>query len=208
MAAVMSTRTPQTYEYDFMVLYTEEDSEWTEKFVVEAEKRFHKRGYYVDRDGILGVYNFDNLIRSLEISERTFVILSPNTNQNEQHYFEGLNVLESYLEENRQINRERLVPIIIEGGRLPAFLRVFSKIERKNKYFWNNVERTLTTPLGATIGQTQARSSLSVTQTGSSQNCSSLAPGIQDTEVSSSREVLLQSRSLDGLTSLQTQSSK
>ncbi|XP_077868976.1 uncharacterized protein LOC144359957 [Saccoglossus kowalevskii] len=143
---------PPEYEFDFCMLYHDRDLPWVQKFVEEIESSNpSRRGYFKERDSILGVYDFDNLEEALTVSRRTFVVLSYHTNTSELSYFEGLNALEKYLQENRKENRDRLVPLVLEGGIVPNFLRVFSTMEVKNKYFMSKIRKTLELPLGYTF---------------------------------------------------------
>ncbi|XP_070580256.1 uncharacterized protein [Ptychodera flava] len=170
---------PSNYQFDFYVLYADADLEFVEQFVEKIEEETEKRGHYKDGpNATLGSYNFDNLEKALEVCERTFIILSNHTNNNEEIYFEGLNALEKYLQENKKENRMRLVPVILQGGVLPNFLRVFSKIEQRSKYFWKNICDTVCTPIASTLALCSRVNDRS--------GAPSLAQGIQDAGVSSS----------------------
>ncbi|XP_033124728.1 uncharacterized protein LOC117123034, partial [Anneissia japonica] len=113
------TRKP--FRYDFFISFCHIDHKWAVALLKKIEKDFNLNGCLRYRDYRLGISIMENIIKSLETSHKTIVILSPDSLKDKWCNFE----IQRAVHENVHRNKDRkcIVPLVLRPCDIPVELQ-------------------------------------------------------------------------------------
>src|SRR5262249_36554764 len=121
---------PAQYEfaYDAFISYNEQDSHWVETILQPRLERAGLRLCLPDRDFAIGAPRIINMEKAVARSRKTLLILTPNWGDSQWSEFEGL-----LAQSGDPIgNRQRVLPVIVRPGPLPARLGYLTPLDLTN----------------------------------------------------------------------------
>eukprot|EP00058_Branchiostoma_floridae_P002995 XP_002588483.1 hypothetical protein BRAFLDRAFT_63431 [Branchiostoma floridae] len=128
------------YEYDFVLLYHEDDQDAAFELLESVEKNFSFRGFFWTRDAVLGKSIFDNLQQSLELSRNVLCLLTPRFVDENWGNFQIENaVLNRLLSEKRK----NVVSVMLEECTVPLALQDTPPLKPTGQWYWSVLYRSL-----------------------------------------------------------------
>lgn len=125
---------PPGKEFHVFFSHSSEDRQWVIEMVNKLESpEFGFRCCFADRDFDIGVPVFENVIKYINLSKKTVIVLTPHFLQSPWCSYETRITMEMDLGTKQRL----LVPIMLRNCRVPDFIGRLSYIEVDNEHFWD-----------------------------------------------------------------------